>query len=272
LSAPTMGPLAAVVLAATLSGLPANAGATPSEEPLAPAPTWQLRAQVRPGPGISLTEPRRLSDALARVREATCREARDLLADGEPRTTRVELTLWRQQGTDDGSTAPSKAVDCHLRQTRISAFTVRSRVRSTDGSGRSTGTGTMSLGAAVHRVTELANTIGVRVLQTGEQAWITLRVSRREKAPRGMVRGLARRHGVSVTTALRVAACESGFNPRAYSPAGPYVGIYQQDADLWPARARRYGHPGASPFDPYANIDVSLRMARAVGWGHWGCA
>jgi hypothetical protein len=271
MSASIIGPLAAVVLAAMLSGLPASAGAAPSDDSLAPATSWQLRAQVR-APGVSLTEPRRLADAVDRLREAACRAARDLLADGEPRTTRIELTLWRQEGTQDGSTAPSNGVDCHVRQTRISAFTVRARVRSPDPSGGSTSTGRMSLGSAVHRLTEVANTIGARVLQTGEQAWLTLRVARREKSPREMVRGLARRHGVSVNTALRVAGCESGFNPRAYSPAGPYAGIYQQDADLWPARARRYGHAGASPFDAYANIDVSLRMARAVGWGHWGCA
>jgi hypothetical protein len=85
-----------------------------------------------------------------------------------------------------------------------------------------------------------------------------------------MIRSLAGRHGVSVTTSLRVAACESRFNPRAYNY--PYAGIYQQNVRLWDRRAKHFGHPGTSPFDAYPNVDVSLKMARSMGWGHWGCA
>jgi hypothetical protein len=109
-------------------------------------------------------------------------------------------------------------------------------------------------------------------MATGEQGWITLRLRTSQKPVRDMIRSLATRHGVSVGTSLRVAGCESRFRSRAYNPAGPYAGVYQQSVPLWPGRARRFGHPGASPFDTYANVDVSLKMARAMGWGHWGCA
>jgi soluble lytic murein transglycosylase-like protein len=115
----------------------------------------------------------------------------------------------------------------------------------------------------------MANNLVGRVLTSGEQGWITLRLRSRQKPVRGMIRSLARRYGLSVSTALRVAGCESHFNRRAYSY--PYAGIFQQDLRQWPRRAAHFGHRGASPFDAYANVDVSLKMARSMGWGHWGC-
>jgi soluble lytic murein transglycosylase-like protein len=108
------------------------------------------------------------------------------------------------------------------------------------------------------------------VLGTGEEARIVIRMATREKPVRGMIQGLSRRYGVDASTAIHVAQCESGMNPRAYSP--PYAGIFQHDVGYWPRRAANYGHKGDSPFDAYANIDVSLRMAAASGWRHWGCA
>ncbi|HWO70052.1 MAG TPA: hypothetical protein VNP94_04780 [Actinomycetota bacterium] len=71
--------------------------------------------------------------------------------------------------------------------------------------------------------------------------------------------------------ALAVAACESGFRPDAYNPAG-YAGVFQQAVRYWPTRATHYGFPGRSPFNARANVIVSIRMAAAVGWGPWGCA
>jgi len=71
--------------------------------------------------------------------------------------------------------------------------------------------------------------------------------------------------------ALAVAACESGFRPDAYNPAG-YAGVFQQAVRYWPMRAAHYGLPGRSPFNARANVIVSIRMAAAVGWGPWGCA
>jgi hypothetical protein len=87
-----------------------------------------------------------------------------------------------------------------------------------------------------------------------------------------MIKGLATRHHLSVPKSLQVAKCESNFNPRAYNPAGAWAGVYQQDTDFWKARARKWGHPGESVFNAYANVDVSLKMARSWGWHHWGCA
>jgi hypothetical protein len=228
----------------------------------APESSWQLRAQVRPRPGTSLSGARTLPDAVSLVHQAVCRGARDLLADGEPHRSRVQLTLWRQPGSTDATRTGSPDMDCHVRPGQISAFRLRGRVAGS--------TGWIDPPGGLRRVAELANDAADRVLATGARAWLTFRLGWREKPVRGMVRSLARRHGVSVSTALRVAACESRFSRRAYSP--PYAGIFQQDVRYWPQRAARFGHRGASPFDAYANVDVSLKMARSLGWGHWGCA
>jgi soluble lytic murein transglycosylase-like protein len=226
--------------------------------------SWRVRAQVRRRPGAPLTAPQSLPDAVDTVHRAACRSAWAMLGDGEPARTRVRLTLWRQPGAAGPTHVGSPYMSCHVRPEAVSAFRLRG----------------LALGAArwvdppvaFDRVAEAAERMAERVLATGDRASIPLAVKPGEKPVRGMIRSLARRHGVSAGTALRVAACESGFNPRAYNPAGPYVGVFQQDTGAWPGRARRYGHPGASPFDTYANVDVSLRMARSEGWGHWGCA
>lgn len=88
-----------------------------------------------------------------------------------------------------------------------------------------------------------------------------------------LIRCAARRWHVSggPRKALRVARCESGYNPHAYNPDG-YVGVYQQAKRYWPGRADHYGFPDRSAFNGRANIIVSIRMVHANGWVGWGCA
>jgi hypothetical protein len=252
---------AAALVAVTAIGLSAGA-AIAQVGSSAPHQSWQLRAQVRAGPGTRLSNPRTLPDAVGLVHQAACRGARDLLGNGEPARTKVRLTLWRQSGPTDATKTGSPDIRCHTRPGRISAFSLWTKVPGA--------TGWVAPPLGLDRVAEVANTLAEKVMATGEPEWITLRLAARQKPVRGMIRSLAERHGVSITTSLRVAACESGFSARAYNY--PYAGVYQQDVRRWSRRARLFGHPGASPFDPYANVDVSLKMARAMGWGHWGCA
>jgi hypothetical protein len=88
-----------------------------------------------------------------------------------------------------------------------------------------------------------------------------------------LIRCAARRWRVAggPSKALSVAACESGFNPKAYNPAG-YAGVFQQATKYWRGRARDYGFPRWSAFNGRANVIVSIRMAHEKGWGAWGCA
>jgi len=70
--------------------------------------------------------------------------------------------------------------------------------------------------------------------------------------------------------ALRVARCESGFDPHA--KGGGNGGVFQQRLVYWPGRAKHYGFKGWSVYNGRANVIVSIRMAHKVGWSPWSCA
>ncbi|MGH2685917.1 MAG: hypothetical protein ACRDJP_10680 [Actinomycetota bacterium] len=255
--------LAAALVAAALALAPALALAET-------APTWQLRGQVRMRPGSGLSDPRSISGAADLLHQAACRRAQVLLADAKPPRSEVEMVLWRQEGTSDETSTNVPDVDCDTKLMRTSAHRLNAWVSYPRDTGKYVQSRRMTVGGAVELAAKLANRIGPWVMETGEKATIKIRMRTREKPVRGMIRSLSRRYGVDAGTAIRVAQCESGLNPRAYSP--PYAGIFQHDVSYWSRRAAHYGHKGASPFDAYANVDVSLRMADAQGWQHWGCA
>jgi hypothetical protein len=87
-----------------------------------------------------------------------------------------------------------------------------------------------------------------------------------------LIRCAARRWDVAggPDKAVRVARCESRFDPEAYNPGG-YAGVYQQATRYWPPRARTYGFRDYSVYNGRANIIVSVRMAHRGGWGPWAC-
>jgi hypothetical protein len=70
-----------------------------------------------------------------------------------------------------------------------------------------------------------------------------------------------------VAKALRVAACESGFNPRAYNPVGPYYGVFQFTAETF--RATIYGNQDI--YSAYYNVAAAAWKVSVSGWGAWGC-
>lgn len=66
--------------------------------------------------------------------------------------------------------------------------------------------------------------------------------------------------------ALRVARCESGFNPRAISPAGRYRGLFQFDRSTWKANGGRGDPVRATPVEQARVARVTWRRR---GWSPW---
>jgi hypothetical protein len=76
-----------------------------------------------------------------------------------------------------------------------------------------------------------------------------------------------------VTWALNIIACESGGNPNAKNASSGASGLFQHMPQYWASRAAAAGFPGASIFDPEANIAASAHLLYAAGGGpqHWSC-
>lgn len=121
-------------------------------------------------------------------------------------------------------------------------------------------------GLSLHRALQT-----VRAQDGTFRARLTLRP--KVKSVSELITMYAERYGIDVQEALDVAWCESKHDPGASNAC--CHGVYSQHEDFWDGRAAHYGYPGASPYDPIANIDVSLQMRRDVGsWHpHWSqCA
>ena len=67
--------------------------------------------------------------------------------------------------------------------------------------------------------------------------------------------------------AIRVADCESSLNPKATSPGGTYLGLWQFSRATWNA----YDGPGNDPRDvsAYRQTLVAWRLFEDQGWAPW---
>ena len=73
---------------------------------------------------------------------------------------------------------------------------------------------------------------------------------------------------------LRIMQCESNGDPNAYNAQSGASGLMQHlNPPYWEARTRSAGYPGASPFDPIANIYASAYIIyhSPNSWQHWVC-
>jgi len=67
--------------------------------------------------------------------------------------------------------------------------------------------------------------------------------------------------------AIRVADCESGLNPKATSPGGKYLGLWQFSKATW----QDYGGPGDDPRDvsAYRQTLVAWKLFQDRRWEPW---
>jgi hypothetical protein len=71
----------------------------------------------------------------------------------------------------------------------------------------------------------------------------------------------------AVAWGLRVAKCESGYNPQAYNPAGPYYGLFQFLMSTFNATPFK----GQNIYDPVANAGAAAWKYSQGGASAWGC-
>lgn len=80
----------------------------------------------------------------------------------------------------------------------------------------------------------------------------------------------------AVPSFVRIARCESGFDPEARSHGWDriwgrydYRGILQIEAGLHQVRADRLFGPGADLYDPWVNAHVAAEIFAEAGFGAW---
>ncbi len=75
-----------------------------------------------------------------------------------------------------------------------------------------------------------------------------------------------------VDKALAVISCESGGDPNAQNRSSGAAGLFQHIPRYWAERAAAVGLPGASIFDPVANVSASAYLVYSVGWSPWAAS
>jgi resuscitation-promoting factor RpfB len=94
-------------------------------------------------------------------------------------------------------------------------------------------------------------------------------------APAGDVQAIiiaaAARWGADANQLLRVARCESGFNPNAYNGLFGASGVFQFIPSTWARNSPRAGYAGASVFDAVANVNTAAMMFAEGQAGQWSC-
>jgi hypothetical protein len=85
-----------------------------------------------------------------------------------------------------------------------------------------------------------------------------------------IIRAAAARWGADPTQLLRVAWCESRYNPLAYNASGA-SGLFQFMPRTWAANSVRAGYGGASVFDTVASANTAAYMFSIGQAGQWTC-
>jgi soluble lytic murein transglycosylase-like protein len=85
-----------------------------------------------------------------------------------------------------------------------------------------------------------------------------------------LITDAAVRHGVDADRLLRIGWCESRWDPSARG-AGGAAGVFQFVPSTWSWASAGAGFPGASVFDPFANVETAAWLMSTQGAGHWRC-
>jgi uncharacterized protein YabE (DUF348 family) len=86
-----------------------------------------------------------------------------------------------------------------------------------------------------------------------------------------IIRDAAAKYGADATQLLRVAYCESRYDPNAYNSVLGASGLFQIIPGTWAANSPRAGYGGASVFDPVANASTAAWMFAHGQAGQWAC-
>ena len=81
----------------------------------------------------------------------------------------------------------------------------------------------------------------------------------------------AQEFGVSPSTMLRVAFCESTFRTWVYGDQGRALGLFQFHLPTWLANAKRLGYTTDMRDDPVASSRVAAEMFSRGQQGQWTC-
>ena len=87
----------------------------------------------------------------------------------------------------------------------------------------------------------------------------------------GIIRAAAAKWGADETQLLRVAYCESRYNPNAYNASSGASGLFQFLATTWAPNSVRAGYAGASVFDAVANANTAAYMFANQQARQWQC-
>ena len=86
-----------------------------------------------------------------------------------------------------------------------------------------------------------------------------------------IIRAAADTWGADPTQLLRVAYCESRYDPNAYNASSGASGLFQFLATTWAPNSVRAGYAGASVFDPVANANTAAYMFSRGQARQWQC-
>jgi hypothetical protein len=86
-----------------------------------------------------------------------------------------------------------------------------------------------------------------------------------------IIRAAAAKYGVEAETLLRVAYCESRYDPLAYNGILGASGLFQIIPGTWRANSVPAGYGGASVWDPVANANVAAWMFSRGESRQWAC-